>query len=57
MYFFNIIGIIRKNYIEIHFQVKIYVSPLYKNMVIELDNSLLTRNFVVRCHRSKHFIF
>lgn len=43
MYFFNIIGIIRKNYIEIHFQVKIYVSTLYKNMVIELDNSLLAR--------------
>lgn len=41
MYFFNIIGIIRKNYIEI--QVKIYISTLYKNIVIELDNSLLAR--------------
>lgn len=52
MYFFNITKIIRKNFIEIHFKVKIYVSTLCKN--IELGNSLFVRNFFAR---SKYFIF
>lgn len=46
MYFFNITRIIRKNFIEIYFKVKIYVSTLYKS--IELGNSLLVRNFFAR---------